>query len=51
MKPIVAGIGRVVCFITIWIFARMKQYLGDLIAGNGFITIWIFARMKHNSFN
>ena len=34
------------CFVTIWIFARMKRehFFNDV--PDSFVTIWIFARMK-----
>ena len=35
-------------FITIWIFARMKHYVREMLENSSFITIWIFARMKPN---
>ena len=33
-------------FVTIWIFARMKQVWRVFNDQSCFVTIWIFARMK-----
>ena len=34
------------CFVTIWIFARMKPLSTAPTLQFRFVTIWIFARMK-----
>ena len=33
-------------FVTIWIFARMKQIENKKTIPLRFVTVWIFARMK-----
>ena len=34
------------CFVTIWIFARLRHIIIICIFLMGFVTIWIFARLR-----
>ena len=36
-------------FVTIWIFARIRQIKKILFKTNSFVTIWIFARIRLGS--
>ena len=36
-------------FVTIWIFARIRQSRADDPDESGFVTIWIFARIRPNA--
>ena len=46
MKQHVLFMKKSSSFVTIWIFARMKQNGKSTMFAAGFVTIWIFARMK-----
>ncbi len=34
------------CFVTIWIFARIRPYKIPVNFIKSFVTIWIFARIR-----
>ena len=40
---------QLLCFATIWIFARLRRSVEDEPEQPGFATIWIFARLRRIS--